>query len=464
MKHLAIIFAVGMLLLSSTIHLTVATSYTNITVIDAKALIESNPSLVILDVRTQSEYDSGHIRLAIHIPLDELSGRLDELNTTDEILVYCKAGGRSASASQILVDNSFLYIFNMLGGIDEWKIQGYPVYVKYSSIQEAINNANEEDTIYVSAGTYYENVVVNKTVSLIGEDKHSTIVDGNLSGTVVTVLTNNVNITGFTVRKSQQLGAFINSGIYVSGNSSNINNNILTDNLSGLCLHYSNSHTVSSNTALQNYLGIYLDHSSNSTVSGNSASNNSDGIELVLFCHNNIVSNNTFSNNDDYGIILEYECHNNSLFDNTVSNNNDTGILLVTSNNNTIFHNNFVNNTQQTYIVDSTSIWDDSCEGNFWSDFAGSDSNGDGIGDTPYIIDGNNQDNYPLMNIYWNPGDINHDLEVDIYDVVLACVAYSSTPIDSNWNCHCDIAEPYGIINIFDIVMICSSYGEEYTP
>jgi len=66
------------------------------------------------------------------------------------------------------------------------------------------------------------------------------------------------------------------------------------------------------------------------------------------------------------------------------------------------------------------------------------------------------------MNPYWNPGDINHDLEVDIFDVVSACVAYSSTPLDLNWNCHCDVAEPYGVIDIFDIVTICASYGEEY--
>jgi len=107
--------------------------------------------------------------------------------------------------------------------------------------------------------------------------------------------------------------------------------------------------------------------------------------------------------------------------------------------------------------------WDNGCEGNYWSIYNETDLNRDGIGDTPYIIDGNNQDNYPLMNPYWNPTDINHDLEVDIFDVVLACVAYSSTPSDLNWNCHCDIAEPYGVIDIFDIVMICSSYGEEYT-
>ncbi|MCK4478104.1 hypothetical protein KAU88_06220 [Candidatus Bathyarchaeota archaeon] len=66
------------------------------------------------------------------------------------------------------------------------------------------------------------------------------------------------------------------------------------------------------------------------------------------------------------------------------------------------------------------------------------------------------------MSLYWNPADINHDLKVDIYDVVLACSAYTSTPLAPHWNPHCDITEPYGVIDIYDVVMICSSYGEDY--
>jgi len=64
----------------------------------------------------------------------------------------------------------------------------------------------------------------------------------------------------------------------------------------------------------------------------------------------------------------------------------------------------------------------------------------------------------------WNPADVNCDWKVNIYDAVSSCVAYTSTPLDPHWNCHCDIAELYGVIDIFDIVMICASYGEEYTP
>ena len=64
----------------------------------------------------------------------------------------------------------------------------------------------------------------------------------------------------------------------------------------------------------------------------------------------------------------------------------------------------------------------------------------------------------------WNYADIDGNWRVDIFDVILGANAYQAVPGDYHWDPRCDIAEPYGIIDIFDIVMICSSYGEEYTP
>ena len=64
----------------------------------------------------------------------------------------------------------------------------------------------------------------------------------------------------------------------------------------------------------------------------------------------------------------------------------------------------------------------------------------------------------------WNLADVNYDLTVDIYDVVIISSAYSSTPSDSNWNPHSDIAEPHGIIDIYDLVTCTSQYGKEYNP
>jgi len=64
----------------------------------------------------------------------------------------------------------------------------------------------------------------------------------------------------------------------------------------------------------------------------------------------------------------------------------------------------------------------------------------------------------------WNYADIDSNWRVDIFDVVLGVNAYQATPGDYHWDPRCDIAEPYGIIDIFDVVMICANYGEEYTP
>lgn len=100
--------------------------YGDVTVEQAKSLIESKPYLIILDVRTQEEYDSGHIKRAILIPIDELENRLDELSKNDELLVYCRTGRRSSNAMNNLQANGFTKIFHMNDGITGWIQAGYP--------------------------------------------------------------------------------------------------------------------------------------------------------------------------------------------------------------------------------------------------------------------------------------------------------------------------------------------------
>jgi len=89
------------------------------------------PNLRILDVRTQNEYDESHLYNATLIPHDEINSRISELEpyNNTEIIVYCRSGSRSAIASQNLADNhGFTKIYNMLEGITEWIIAGYPVW------------------------------------------------------------------------------------------------------------------------------------------------------------------------------------------------------------------------------------------------------------------------------------------------------------------------------------------------
>ena len=209
-----------------------AGGYGNLTALEAKTMIDSTPSIVILDVRTQDEHNSGHIGNAKHIPLAELEGRLGELNPTDQTLVYCMAGGRSATASQLLVDNGFMHVYNLLGGITAWIDAGYPVYVKYTSVQAAINEAHAGETIFVSNGLYFEHLNITKPLTLAGENTETTIIDGEDSGTIVRVEADGVVVTGFTLRKCG-CPCEGNSGLYVGASHKNVEvtYNLITQNI-----------------------------------------------------------------------------------------------------------------------------------------------------------------------------------------------------------------------------------------
>jgi rhodanese-related sulfurtransferase len=111
-----------------------ASPYMNVTVSQAKGMIDSNPDLVILDVRNLDEYEGGHIRNAIIIPLTALESRLGELNKEKETLVYCKGGGRSAPACGILDAHGFTKVYNMLNGITAWISAGYPIEIGFNVI------------------------------------------------------------------------------------------------------------------------------------------------------------------------------------------------------------------------------------------------------------------------------------------------------------------------------------------
>lgn len=67
-----------------------------------------------------------------------------------------------------------------------------------------------------------------------------------------------------------------------------------------------------------------------------------------------------------------------------------------------------------------------------------------------------------VFDVRWILGDINNNLEVDLYDVILICVAYGANTSDPEWNLLCDVAEPYGIINIIDVVTVTANYEETW--
>jgi parallel beta-helix repeat protein len=247
----------------------------------------------------------------------------------------------------------------------------------YPTIQEAIDSAAPESVILVSGGIYHENVVVNKTLTLLGEEKTGTIIDGEGGGAVILVRANNVLIDGFTVE-----GSSISSSIAVQGSENvTVRGNILTRSSScGIILSHSNCCRIIGNIAsLNGYCDVGLCLGA--------------GIVLVS-SHNNTLSGNIIVSNVFDGIILE-DSNNNSIQSNTIEKSGFCGIEFLDSSNNTVHHNNFINNSSHIGKPANNSVWK-----NYWDSYAGLDDGsngrmaGDGIGDTdlPY-----GTDDYPLV-------------------------------------------------------------------
>jgi len=208
------------------------------------------------------------------------------------------------------------------------------------------------------------------------------------------------------------------NGIDLSGGSNNtvIGNSITDNNMWGITVSSSNN-TVSKNYLLNNGDGIHIGSASNSIVSGNKISNSKTGINLQASSDNSLVGNTITNNTCGINLTRPPDKEINIMFTdrpivrpgslrNNVSGNlisdSDVGVQLGHSSDNTFVHNSFINNTNQIINYNSTfaNTWDNGTEGNYWSDYAGNDNDGDGVGETPYVIDENNQDNYPLMNPY----------------------------------------------------------------
>jgi parallel beta-helix repeat protein len=375
------------------------------------------------------------------------------------------------------------------------------VPTQYPTIQAALDHAAVGDTIQVSAGIYYEHVYVNKSVTILGENPQTTIVDGSANGTIFDLDGSSIHISGFTIRNGGNgRNAIASEKTTMTSDNHQISNNIITTSQYGIFLTYSAGNKIFNNTFINNvFAGICVNSAGSANITGNTIVGSPYGIKTTSSTNNIIVGNtisqdsyaiylssastgNTVRNNVLYGKtacvysssdsttvdhntlidgatgVYLYNAHSGSVYYNTcknssygirlynpsqmtsshtVSNNkilytdwaiefvysdgntltgnwlqqNVYGIYMSSSSSNTFYRNNFVNNKMQASAGTGSNSWSKSIQGksygNYWSDYTGKDTNGDGIGDTnlPYRIPATGTDNYPLMRT-WSEHDI----------------------------------------------------------
>ena len=288
----------------------------------------------------------------------------------------------------------------------------------YLTIQEGIDACNAGDTVMVADGIYGENVVIGLPLSLFGESRDGVVIDGSGIGDVVFIDSVMVSIGNLTVRNSGseltdagielsfadscliEYCRFDNnySGLFLYGSSYNIITRCMfSSNENGIHFHESysvptpdNFGNIITNNIIENSnsCGIFFEHTlgtyhDSSVISGNRILSNQTGISMIMSYRNNIMRND-ITDSEAYGII-HMVCEGGG-------------------DDNVFHHNNFYSNNQGD-IQACNLGWGTDCwysetdeEGNYWSDYTGPDNNGDGIGDIPYEIDGDQcQDIYPLM-------------------------------------------------------------------
>jgi parallel beta-helix repeat protein len=248
----------------------------------------------------------------------------------------------------------------------------------YTKIQDAINDASDGDTVYVydDSSPYYENIIIEKSITLIGENRETTSILGDESadGIIVNISADDVSISGFTIQPNMGQP----EGIVVSKNYTypdywnivilqniSVYNNIIKNTgygIFGIRLKYG---TIYGNT-IENCKGsgILLFISTNTTITNNIVSDCSyRGIEIdglwsqyrIMNYRNPVPENNTISHNtvrsNRWGIELNSGPVNTKISDNNITDSHETGVQIVDASKTEITRNNFIDNSENAYFM-----------------------------------------------------------------------------------------------------------------
>jgi len=233
----------------------------------------------------------------------------------------------------------------------------------YTSIQDAIDDASDGDTVFVydDSSPYYENPSIDKSINLIGENRNTTIIYDNACGSLVYIRADWVTVSGFTISGTGACSFGIRAwysdhctitdnmisnigitGLSITGDSNIITNNILTNNDCAINL-YGFSNNIMGNTITSDIShgykdsGINIQSSRLNIIKGNNILNQEIGIKLES-CHWTTITGNTISKNE-LGMLLEDDTQGNIIQKNNFLDNER----------NAAFHHSFLNRWMQNY-------------------------------------------------------------------------------------------------------------------